>query len=77
MPEQTTKELPPVNHEMVTLARESRGWTQMQAAKLLGIHQARLSRIESDLTPVDEELLGKMAEVFRYLPEFLDRKSVG
>jgi len=75
MPGQPAKELPPVNNEMVTLARESRGLTQNQAAKMLGIYQGRLSKIESGLASVDEELREKLSEVFRYPLEFFSLDS--
>ncbi|MBI5869651.1 MAG: ImmA/IrrE family metallo-endopeptidase [Actinobacteria bacterium] len=70
-----TKDSPPANHEMVTLARESRGLTQKEAANRLGISQARLSKTEGGLASIDEELLGKLSKVFQYPPEFFSVKN--
>ncbi len=75
MSEQPAKELPPVNHEMVTLARESRGLLQSQAAKLLGLYQGRLSKIESGLTSADEDIRRKLSAVLCYPPEFFSLKN--
>lgn len=69
-----------VNPAMVTLARESRGITQTEAAKNLGISQGHLSKIEMGyLLPVPEGLLDRMAEEFHYPQTFfaLDAPIVG
>jgi Zn-dependent peptidase ImmA (M78 family)/transcriptional regulator with XRE-family HTH domain len=64
-----------VNPAMVTLARESRGHTQTQAAKSLGINQGRLSKIEAGIgAPVSAELLEKMAREFHYPKTFFGLK---
>lgn len=64
-----------VNPAMVTLARESRGLTQTQAAKNLGINQGRLSKIEAGIgAPVSTDLLEKMATEFQYPVAFFTLK---
>jgi len=55
-----------VNPEMVTLARESRGLTQGEAAKRIGISQGRLSKIEAGLAPAPDDVLSRIADVFHY-----------
>ncbi len=64
-----------VNPDMVTLARESRGLTQRDAAGLLGISQARLSKIEHGLVPVPSQLVSTMAESFHYPKSFFMLKD--
>jgi Zn-dependent peptidase ImmA (M78 family)/DNA-binding XRE family transcriptional regulator len=65
-----------INPEMVTLARESRGLTQTEAAGLLGISQARLSKIEAGLLlPVPGDLVSKMAQDFHYPEQFFTLKD--
>src|SRR3990172_4655589 len=64
----------PVNQEMVTLARESRGFTQKELAKHLGITQGALSRIESGLLGLDRSSLNKMSNVLKYPTGFFTQK---
>lgn len=61
-----------VNPQMLTLLRESRGHSQSALAKLTGIPQPTLSKAESGITELDEERLGKVAEVLHYPREVFD-----
>jgi Zn-dependent peptidase ImmA (M78 family)/DNA-binding XRE family transcriptional regulator len=56
----------PVNAKMITLAREARELSQAALAKMLGISQAVLSRVEHALKAPDDVLLSKLAEHLRF-----------
>jgi Zn-dependent peptidase ImmA (M78 family)/DNA-binding XRE family transcriptional regulator len=45
------------NHEMLTMARQARNMTQTELSERVGTTQGRLSKIESGLTPPDEQLV--------------------
>jgi len=60
----------PVNRNMVTLARESRGLTQKDLAEKLGVTQGRLSKIEMGFLDVDEALLAALSESLHYPTTF-------
>jgi Zn-dependent peptidase ImmA (M78 family)/DNA-binding XRE family transcriptional regulator len=64
-----------VNPQMVTLARESRGLTQPELARLLSVNQGWLSRIEAGLRGIQEESLTQLAEVLRYPVDFFKIKE--
>ncbi|MHB0978157.1 MAG: helix-turn-helix domain-containing protein [Minisyncoccota bacterium] len=51
---------------MLTLAREARELSQVKLAKLLGVSQAVLSRIENGLRVPDDALLAKLSEHLRF-----------
>lgn len=58
---------------MLTLARESRGLTQSQLARLTGIPQSVLSKTENGtVSPLSPERLDKIAEVLDYPSEVFD-----
>lgn len=63
-----------INHEMVILARESRGYTQKELAKELSITQGGLSRIESGIRGMTNASLKKMSEVLGYPVNFFTQK---
>lgn len=80
---------PAVNHQMITLARESRGLSQQQLAAALGVTQGRVSKWEAGVLPVPEDLLNALADTLHYprrfffqsgpvlgpgVPEFFHRK---
>lgn len=44
-----------VNPAMIVVAREARGITQSQLAKLIGVSQGKISKYESGILPVTEE----------------------
>jgi Zn-dependent peptidase ImmA (M78 family) len=58
------------NPEMLVLARESRGITQSELARLLSVTPGNLSRIESGLVQVSDELFDKVVEVLHYPHHF-------
>lgn len=70
MSPQGVSEQPPVNPEMVTLARELRGLTQSEAAKRLRISQGTLSKVEAGVLPVSPRLLDQLCEVLGCPPQF-------
>lgn len=64
-----------INPQMITLARESRGLTQPELARLLSVNQGWLSRIEAGLRNIQRENLDRLAEVLNYPIEFFTRKE--
>ena len=56
--------------DLFCLARKWRGLTQKQAASKLGLSQAKLSRLEADLTEPEPELIQKAADFFDVPPSF-------
>jgi len=58
------------NPEMLVLARESRGKTQSELARMLAISQGLLSRIEAGITDVSDDLLKKVVIALGYPPNF-------
>ncbi len=64
------KECTAINPNMITLAREARGLTQLKTAKKLNISQAKLSKIEAGLRPLTPELLRCMVDEFHYPESF-------
>jgi Zn-dependent peptidase ImmA (M78 family)/DNA-binding XRE family transcriptional regulator len=58
------------NPEMLVLARESRGHTQLELALLLGIEQGTLSKVESGTIPISDQLIAKAAHVLKYPKNF-------
>lgn len=59
----------PINPTMITLARESRGWTQGELAEALATSQSRVSRLEMGAEPTSEELAA-LCRVLDYDAEF-------
>lgn len=63
--------MPSVIHsEMLVLARESRGLTQSEVARLLQLSQGEISKIETGLRLPADELLQRFVQLYRYPPEF-------
>lgn len=65
----------PVNHEMLILARESRGLTQVDLARHAGLSQAELSRFENGAREPSAEQLERLADVLAYPASFFRRKG--
>lgn len=64
------------NPDMIIIARESRGITQNNLAKLLSVSQGRISKIESGLLDnIPDKLLKKLSEVLNYPEEFFFRRE--
>lgn len=59
-----------VNPEMIVLARQSRGLTQLELASRLGVTQGWLSRVESGLRDVSRDKLTDLARELGYPIEF-------
>jgi len=59
-----------LNVYMLAIAREARKKTQSEFAKELGIKQARLSKIEAGIAPVDDELLDKISNQLNFPTDF-------
>ena len=59
-----------VNPEMLTLAREIRGLTQSNLARNSNIRQAKISRYEGGVTPVNEGDLQDLAKALEFPVEF-------
>src|SRR5438132_621383 len=64
------KRMDTINPDMISLARESRGLTQTELANRLSIPQARLSKIESGVLPITEEILKRIAQALEYPERF-------
>ena len=59
-----------VNSRMITLARESRGYTQTKLAELIAVSQGKMSKIEQGLLTVSEPVLEELSEVLNYKKSF-------
>jgi Zn-dependent peptidase ImmA (M78 family)/transcriptional regulator with XRE-family HTH domain len=55
---------------MVTLAREGRGLTQSKLARLIGVSQGHLSKIEAGLIPATDQIAERLAVALDYPVEF-------
>ena len=59
-----------VNPIMIVLARELRGITQGQLAKLINISQGKISKIEHGLQNASKDVISKLENVLKYPKEF-------
>jgi Zn-dependent peptidase ImmA (M78 family)/DNA-binding XRE family transcriptional regulator len=59
-----------VNHEMIVLARESRGITQTALASAIAVTQATQSKFETGALVIGDEHLSMTAKVLHYPEEF-------
>ena len=68
-----------VNPEMVTVLRESRGFTQTALAKKVNATQSLLSKVEHGLVPASAKLVSRLAEELRYPSEhfFMEERIYG
>ncbi|WP_259275830.1 XRE family transcriptional regulator [Micromonospora chalcea] len=57
---------------MLTVARESRGMSQTELARLSGVPQGTLSKVENGLTELPEERIQAIADALNYPRELLD-----
>ena len=60
------KQLKPGNPQMVVLAREARGLGQKALAEALNMSQGTISKIETGLIPVSDEMIEKLIEILDY-----------
>src|ERR1700733_9559023 len=58
------------NHEMVVLARESRGMRQEQLARAIGTTQAYVSKYENGMLRIPQDILTSLCRVLNYPPDF-------
>lgn len=61
------------NREMLTLAREAKGWTQRQLADAAGTTQGRVSKIETGMLDPTSELLEAFASALRVPVSFFHK----
>lgn len=59
-----------LNPKMITVARESRGFTQLELAEKLSLSTSQMSRIEQDFTEVGEQHLKALSSVLNYPESF-------
>jgi Zn-dependent peptidase ImmA (M78 family)/DNA-binding XRE family transcriptional regulator len=59
-----------VNRDMIVLARQSRGLTQVELGVKSGVSQSKLSKFENGLLRVGADDLGRLAVALKYPPEF-------
>lgn len=64
-----------INHKMIQLARESRGYTQTELAIKMDIPQGNLSRMERDELGVKDEHLDKMCAILNYPKDFFYQRN--
>jgi Zn-dependent peptidase ImmA (M78 family) len=58
------------NPEMIVVARESRGYSQTAFSEALGIGQGTVSKYESGVLPVPDQVVSEMASLLRYPRSF-------
>ncbi|MGH7040372.1 MAG: ImmA/IrrE family metallo-endopeptidase [Stellaceae bacterium] len=63
------------NPDMLRLARQRRGFQQIEAARLLGIDQSLLSRLENGLVDIRDDLLLKASQVYDLPINFFDLRE--
>lgn len=66
-----------INPQMITLARESRGYSQREVADFLSISPGKLCRVEQDDQGLTEEILDKMSEFLGYPRSFFFQAGEG
>ncbi|WP_342477422.1 XRE family transcriptional regulator [Paenibacillus sp. FSL H7-0350] len=72
---QVTYDELPFNKQLLTLARESRGISQIELAKSLGLSQGKMSKIENGLIGVTTEELENFAKYLDYPVSFFQRNE--
>ena len=63
------------NHEMVQMARESRGWTQTQLSSESGLTQGFISRLEAGEKHASEEKIAALASALSYPRSFFFQRG--
>lgn len=63
------------NPRMVILARESRGLGQQALAEALNVSQGTISKIETGLIPLSNEMMESLSEVLDYPPHFFQQEG--
>jgi Zn-dependent peptidase ImmA (M78 family)/transcriptional regulator with XRE-family HTH domain len=68
---------PEINYRMITLARESRGYTQKDLAeKIPSLNQGNLSKIERGQLSISQECIEAISAFLKYPIEFFYQKDV-
>lgn len=67
-----------MNREMIALARESRGYTQVELSNLLNVKQGTISKIENGAIEISEDVEEKLPVVLGYPKAmfYLDKKVI-
>jgi Zn-dependent peptidase ImmA (M78 family)/DNA-binding XRE family transcriptional regulator len=68
-------QLKPANPKMVILGRESRGLSQKKLAQALDVTQGTISKIETGLIPVSNEMIEMLSQVLNYPPHFFRQEG--
>jgi len=63
------------NPRMIILARESRGLGQKALAEALDVSQGTISKIETGLIPLSDEMIELLSEVLNYPPHFFRQEG--
>ncbi len=63
------------NPQMVILARESRGLGQKALAEALAVSQGTISKIETGLIPLSDEIIELLSEILDYPPHFFRQEG--
>ena len=66
---------PEFNPEMMIVARESRGLTQSQLARLMKVQQGTISKLESGTLPAYAEHIERLSTTLRYPKHFFSQKE--
>lgn len=69
------KQSKPGNPHMVVLAREARGLGQKSLAEALNMSQGTISKIETGLIPVSDEIIEKLVEILDYPAHFFRQEG--
>ena len=59
-----------VNHDILRIARESRGINQSDLARMLSVTQGKISKMECGLLGISEEMLDKLSSILDYPKDF-------
>lgn len=60
---------------MVILARESRGLSQKSLAQALGLSQGTISKMETGLIPVSDDMIEMLSHTLDYPPSFFRQEG--
>jgi len=60
----------PINNEIIRIARESRGITQGELAATLSVTQGKISKMESGLLGVSDDMLDRLSNALNYPKDF-------
>lgn len=58
------------NVGLLRIARQARGWSQSELARVSGVSQAHLSKLENGITPCTDEVVSKLAQSLQFPESF-------